>query len=82
MLRLLSDISKAYSSRGTEWRVVSLIRRIVFQRAIGGALEIPELAGAERREEGCEAEAAKEQRRGDEPGKSGHDFAEPASRAA
>ncbi len=63
-------------------QLCSLIRRIVFQRAIGCAFQVFELAGAQRPQEGDKAKPAKKERRRYQPCECSHDFRTPASRVA
>jgi len=59
-----------------------LIRGLVLERAIGGAIKIVELAGAERPQKRRKTDAAKQQRHRNQPSERGHDRPLPARRAA
>ena len=56
--------------------------RLVLERAIGGAFEIVELAGAERPHEGAQTNSTQQQCNRHKPGESGHVRGFPARRSA
>src|SRR6476660_9519170 len=78
-----SRINPVFGPSFTAFRPIERVfRRIILQCPISGAFQIIELAGAERPEKGEKADRAEQECRRHEPGKRGHDFRTPASRAA